>query len=280
MSIVYNYMLYFFIYSFLGWVCESIYCSCLQKKIINRGFLNGPVCPVYGVGALIIITGCWSYRDSMIAVFISGMVLTSLLEYITSDILEKLFHAKWWDYSNHKCNINGRVCLLNSTMFGFMSVFVIEFLHPFIISKLDMMNITVLYVFLILAIIAMIVDLIITAKALDSLTIKVDSLTALVDDMKKIHSKFKLYEDEEFLRRLKKSPEEVAQKLKIASSKYGDLDIQEKIDEIQLKFSALKQKAIIHRRLFNAFPNMRSAGTKKRDAHFQYIKKMLKEKNR
>ena len=55
MSIVYNYMLYFFIYSFLGWVCESIYCSCLQKKIINRGFLNGPVCPVYGVGALIII---------------------------------------------------------------------------------------------------------------------------------------------------------------------------------------------------------------------------------
>ena len=91
MSIVYNYMLYFFIYSFLGWVCESIYSSCLQKKIINRGFLNGPVCPVYGVGALIIIIGCWSYRDSMIGVFISGMILTSMLEYITATILEKLF---------------------------------------------------------------------------------------------------------------------------------------------------------------------------------------------
>ena len=139
MSIVYNYMLYFFIYSFLGWVCESIYCSCLQKKIINRGFLNGPVCPVYGVGALIIIIGCWSYRDSMIGVFISGMILTSMLEYITATILEKLFHAKWWDYSNHKCNINGKVCLLNSTMFGIMSVFVVEFLHPFIINNLEKM---------------------------------------------------------------------------------------------------------------------------------------------
>ena len=93
MSIVYNYMLYFFIYSFLGWVCESIYCSCLQKKVINRGFLNGPVCPVYGVGALIIITGLWSYRDSMIAVFVMGIILTSLLEYVTATILEKLFHA-------------------------------------------------------------------------------------------------------------------------------------------------------------------------------------------
>ena len=204
MSIVYNYMLYFFIYSFLGWVCESIYCSCLQKKIINRGFLNGPVCPVYGVGALIIIIGCWSYRDSMIGVFISGMILTSMLEYITATILEKLFHAKWWDYSNHKCNINGKVCLLNSTMFGIMSVFVVEFLHPFIINNLEKMNTTVLYVLLIFAIITMISDLIVTARALGTLTLKVDSLdNAIVDDMKKIHSKFKLYEDDEFLSKLK-----------------------------------------------------------------------------
>ena len=280
MSIVYNYMLYFFIYSFLGWVCESIYCSCLQKKVINRGFLNGPVCPVYGVGALIIIIGCWSYRDSMIGVFISGMILTSMLEYITATILEKLFHAKWWDYSNHKCNINGKVCLLNSTMFGIMSVFVVEFLHPFIINNLEKMNTTVLYVLLIFAIITMISDLIVTARALGTLTLKVDSLTMLVDDMKKIHSKFKLYEDDEFLSKLKKSPEEVAQKLKIASSKYGDLAIQDKIDDIQFKFSSLKQKAFIHRRLINAFPNMRSSGNKKRDAHFQYIKKMLREKNK
>ena len=278
MSIVYNYMLYFFIYSFLGWVCESIYCSCLQKKVINRGFLNGPVCPVYGVGALIIITGLWSYRDSMIAVFVMGVILTSLLEYVTATILEKLFHAKWWDYSKHKFNINGKVCLLNSTMFGFMSLFVIEVLHPFVIDVLSKMNSLVLFVFLILAMMSMIGDLVVTAKALNSLTVRVDSLTSIVDDMKKIHAKFKLYEDEEFLRKLKISPEEMAQKLKAVSEKYGDLRVQEKIDEIQEKFKHIKRKTFVHRRLLNAFPNMRSADSQRRDMHFQYIKKILKEK--
>ena len=278
MSIVYNYMLYFFIYSFLGWVCESIYCSCLQKKVINRGFLNGPVCPVYGVGALIIITGLWSYRDSMIAVFVMGVILTSLLEYVTATILEKLFHAKWWDYSKHKFNINGKVCLLNSTMFGFMSLFVIEVLHPFVIDILSKMNSLVLFVFLILAMMSMIGDLVVTAKALNALTERVDALASIVDDMKKIHAKFKLYEDEEFLRKLKISPEEVAQKLKAVSEKYGDLRVQEKIDEMQEKFKHIKRKTFVHRRLLNAFPNMRSAGSQRRDRHFQYIKKILKEK--
>lgn len=278
MSIVYNYMLYFFIYSFLGWVCESIYCSCLQKKVINRGFLNGPVCPVYGVGALIIITGLWPYRDSMIAVFVMGVILTSLLEYVTATILEKLFHAKWWDYSKHKFNINGKVCLLNSTMFGFMSLFVIEVLHPFVIDVLSKMNSLVLFVFLILAMMSMIGDLVVTAKALNSLTVRVDSLTSIVDDMKKIHAKFKLYEDEEFTRKLRISPEEVAQKLKSMSEKYGDLRVQEKIDEIQEKFKHIKRKTFVQRRLLNAFPNMRSAGSQRRDMHFQYIKKILKEK--
>ena len=271
-------MLYFFIYSFLGWVCESIYCSCLQKKVINRGFLNGPVCPVYGVGALIIITGLWPYRDSMIAVFVMGIILTSLLEYVTATILEKLFHAKWWDYSKHKFNINGKVCLLNSTMFGFMSLFVIEVLHPFVIDVLSKMNSLVLFVFLILAMMSMIGDLVVTAKALNSLTVRVDSLTSIVDDMKKIHAKFKLYEDEEFTRKLRISPEEVAQKLKSMSEKYGDLRVQEKIDEIQEKFKHIKRKTFVHRRLLNAFPNMRSAGSQRRDMHFQYIKKILKEK--
>ena len=278
MSIIYNYMLYFFIYSFLGWVCESIYCSCLQKKVINRGFLNGPVCPVYGVGALIIITGLWSYRDSMIAVFVMGIILTSLLEYVTATILEKLFHAKWWDYSKHKFNINGKVCLLNSTMFGFMSLFVIEILHPFVIDVLSKMNSLVLFVFLILAMMSMIGDLVVTAKALNSLTVRVDALASIVDDMKKIHAKFKLYEDEEFTRKLKISPEEMAQRLKAVSEKYGDLKVQTKIDEMQEKFKHIKRKTFVHRRLLNAFPNMRSAGYQRRDIHFQYIKKILKEK--
>ena len=125
---------------------------------------------------------------------------------------------------------------------------------------------------------SMIGDLVVTAKALNSLTVRVDALTAIVDDMKKIHAKFKLYEDEEFLRKLKISPEEMAQKLKAVSEKYGDSRVQEKIDEMQEKFKHIKRKTFVHRRILNAFPNMRSAGSQRRDMHFQYIKKILKEK--
>jgi len=284
-----DYILYFFIYSFLGWICESIYCSCLQKKIVNRGFLNGPICPVYGIGALIVITGLWSYRDNMVAVFVLGFILTSILEYATATVLEKLFHAKWWDYSNYKFNIHGKVCLLNSTMFGFLSLFVIEILHPSVIDLLSRINSTVLYVFLVLAVATTIADLATTVKALNTLTVKVDVLYNIVEDMKKIHAKLKLYEDEEFIRRLKQGPDEMIERMK--ALKINEVQLQsildemdmafdEKLDEMQLKFKSLKEKAYIHRRLLNAFPNMRSIKSKKRDVHFQYIKNLLKDKTK
>lgn len=284
-----DYILYFFIYSFLGWICESIYCSCLQKKLVNRGFLNGPICPVYGVGALIVITGLWSYRDNIVAVFVLGFILTSVLEYITATVLEKLFHAKWWDYSNYKFNIHGKVCLLNSTMFGFLSLFVIEVLHPTVIDVLSRINSTVLYVFLVLAVTITAADLITTVKALNTLTVKVDALANIIEDMKKIHAKLKLYEEEEFIRRLKQGPDEMIERMK--ALKINDVQLQaildemdmafdEKLDEMQLKFKALKEKAYIHRRLLNAFPNIKSTKSTKRDKHLQYMKKLLKEKTK
>ena len=284
-----DYLLYFFIYSFLGWVCESIYCSFLQKKIVNRGFLNGPICPVYGEGALIVILGLWSYRDNMIAVFVLGFILTSVLEYITATVLEKLFHAKWWDYSNYKFNIDGKVCLLNSTMFGFLSLFVIEILHPFVIDVLSRMNGVLLYVFLVLAMIAMIADLIVTTKALNTLTVKVDIFDNIIEDMRKIQSKLELYEEEEFIHKLKQAPEELIEKMRAIKINDIELDdifdeldmaFDEKIDEIQAKFKSLKERAYVHRRLINAFPNMKSVRSIKRDAHLQYIKELLKDKKK
>ncbi|AFA49575.1 putative ABC transporter permease [Acetobacterium woodii] len=123
---------YFFIYAVIGWMCEVVYCSIPEKKFINRGFLNGPYCPIYGVGALIIITFLIPYVSDPILVFFIGIILTSTLEYITSWGMEKLFHAKWWDYSDHKFNINGRVCLLNSLLFGILCVVLMYLVHPIV----------------------------------------------------------------------------------------------------------------------------------------------------
>lgn len=130
MSNFLNLFLYFFIYSFGGWLCECIYCSIPAKKFINRGFLYGPYCPIYGFGALIVTLTLDGYLNNPVLVFFLGMFLTSLLEYITSYLMEKIFQKKWWDYSHYKFNIHGRVCLLNSTLFGIMSLFVIYILHP------------------------------------------------------------------------------------------------------------------------------------------------------
>lgn len=124
--------IYFFLYAIIGWMCEVVYCSIPAKKFINRGFLNGPYCPIYGVGALIIIMFLMPYVSDPILVFFIGILLTSTLEYITSWGMEKLFHAKWWDYSDHQYNINGRVCLLNSFLFGLLCVILMYLVHPIV----------------------------------------------------------------------------------------------------------------------------------------------------
>lgn len=119
------------VYSLLGWCGEMIYCSIGQRKLCEkRGFLNGPICPIYGHGALIVLLCLDGGCKNPILTFLLGAILTSIVEYITSYVMEKLFHMRWWDYSRYKFHINGRVCLLNSTLFGLASVFLCHIANP------------------------------------------------------------------------------------------------------------------------------------------------------
>lgn len=127
-----EWFLWLITYSFIGWVYESIVCSLGERKLVNRGFLNGPLCPVYGFGALVCIICLYQRMDNIFLLFFSGVVLTCTVEYITSVLLEKLFHMKWWDYSHYRFNIGGRVCLLGAVVFGAMSVLLVKYIHPFV----------------------------------------------------------------------------------------------------------------------------------------------------
>ncbi len=130
--------LWFVIYSFLGWAYESVLCSVTSRSLVNRGFLNGPFCPVYGFGALVVVLAFWNEPDiSFWNLFFSGMVLTCSLEYFTSWAMEKLFHARWWDYSSHRFNLNGRICLAGGIVFGAFSVFLVKWLHPRVAAFVD-----------------------------------------------------------------------------------------------------------------------------------------------
>lgn len=116
---------YFLIYSFCGWIVEVIYCTVTGGKVVNRGFLNGPVCPVYGFGMLtmLFLIRCVGFSDISQAgfpvLFIGGMILASLVEFIAGWALMKLFHARWWDYSDRPFNIGGYICLQFSICWGF-----------------------------------------------------------------------------------------------------------------------------------------------------------------
>lgn len=143
--------IYFMIYSFIGYVVEVIFMSILNKKVVNRGFLCGPICPIYGAGAIGMILLLKKYTHDYAALFVFGALIASVLEYVVSYVLEKVFHNKWWDYSQNRFNINGRVCLLNAFLFGLCSVGLVKFIHP-IVSKLvlNIPNLWLIIIFIIL----------------------------------------------------------------------------------------------------------------------------------
>lgn len=119
------------LYSFLGWCGEMVYCSLGQRRLCEkRGFLNGPLCPIYGHGALLVLLVLRGGCASPIMTFLLGGVLTTTLEYVTSWAMEKLFHMRWWDYTGRFCNIKGRVCLLNAALFGLASAGLCHWLAP------------------------------------------------------------------------------------------------------------------------------------------------------
>lgn len=131
------YFLIFIIYSILGWLMETCLCSFKQKKIVNRGFLIGPYCPIYGWGALIIILTLTKYKNDPFIIFGMALLICSILEYFTSWLMEKFFNARWWDYSTQKFNLEGRICLKNSILFGLGGVLVLLVFQPIIENLLS-----------------------------------------------------------------------------------------------------------------------------------------------
>lgn len=159
-----KWFLWFIIYSFIGWFYESVLCSVSERKLINRGFLTGPICPVYGFGALVVIFALYDRLHNVLLLFLASSLLTCALEYVTAWLLEKLFHAKWWDYSSRRFNINGRVSLAGALVFGVLSVLLVMFIHPFVIAMTDKLSPDMLMTAAGLAFLALAADTVITVR--------------------------------------------------------------------------------------------------------------------
>ncbi len=137
MLIIKKYFALFIIYSFIGWLMEVTLTIIKDKKIINRGFLIGPYCPIYGTGCLLLITLLNKYKNDIVILFIMSIVICSILEYTTSYVMEKLFKARWWDYSRFKFNINGRICAETMIPFGLLGVLVVYYINPFLLKIIN-----------------------------------------------------------------------------------------------------------------------------------------------
>lgn len=136
----YTYFLLFIIYSFIGWLLELAFSYIQLKKVVNRGFLIGPYCPIYGAGCLLLIILLSDYADNILVLFALSIIVCSLLEYFTSLIMEKIFNLRWWDYSNMKFNINGRICLETMVPFGVIGVLVVKYFNPWLLSIINLVN--------------------------------------------------------------------------------------------------------------------------------------------
>ena len=160
-----NAFFYFIFYSMLGWVYETVLCSLEAGKAVNRGFLNGPYLPIYGIGAIsfIVLLG---RVNSPLFIFLFGAIVACTIEYVTSVALEKAFGARWWDYSKQKYNLSGRICLGAGTMFGLFAVVLVKFMHPMAYSVFSKLPPMLFDAVSIAAVILFTADLVITLKGM------------------------------------------------------------------------------------------------------------------
>lgn len=127
----------FMIYAFLGWCLEVVYVGLNSGHFVNRGFLNGPYCPIYGFGVLIVVTLLSPLQNNLLLLFLGSVLLTSALEFLTGFVLEKIFAQRWWDYSDVPFNLMGHICLKFSLFWGLGCMFVIKIIHPYIMFMIN-----------------------------------------------------------------------------------------------------------------------------------------------
>ena len=159
-----TYFMLFIIYAVAGWICEVTLQLIQKHKLAGRGFLIGPYCPIYGCGAILITLCLTPFNEHPIGLFILAMVLCGSLEYATSFIMEKAFNARWWDYSNMRFNINGRICLETLVPFGIAGLLIIYVFNPFLISMIGLMGENVLNITSIAILVIFVADVIVSSK--------------------------------------------------------------------------------------------------------------------
>ncbi len=279
----YDICTFFIVYSFIGWVIEVVFHVVVAGKIINRGFLNGPVCPVYGFGMIsVLVIYNLVGSDNTLVIFLEGVIFTTLIELVAGFILDKFFHARWWDYSSMPMNLNGYICVGFSIIWGLAVVFVIKIAHVFIYKVTSaLIPASIGWPILIVMYAVFITDTVVTALTLIGLNKKLEELDRISESLKNASDKLTERIGNTSLNTLQKAQSTAVQ------ASLAKAEAQDKIEEsrealelrrkdLQEKYDNLREAVIRHRhigvgRILNAFPDAR---------HRDYDKILTELKNR
>lgn len=265
----YYLILYFFVYGFFGWCTEVGYAAVKEKQFVNRGFLNGPICPIYGVGVGVVVQFLSPYKSNLILLYISSVILVTLLEGVTGFALDKIFHNKWWDYSRQPLNIGGYVCLTFSLIWGAACVIIVDFIHPLIHTMLTYIPFAAGIILIVILGISMFADLYVTASGILKMNKRLEKMEKIALELHELSQQ--LGEDiyKGVIATLEKQ-EESRQKLETATSEWREktAEVSEgaksRIGELKGRYQELAGKGThISKRLMKAFPKMESRKYKK-----------------
>ena len=260
MSIYYS-ILYFFVYGFLGWCTEVIFAAFKQHRFVNRGFLNGPICPIYGVGVKLVIACLEAFQSNLLLLYISSVILVTVLEGVTGWAMDKLFHNKWWDYSKLPFNIGGYVCLLFSLIWGVACVFIVYFVHPLIHQVLSLIPHTAGIALIAILGIALLSDMIVTTSAIVKFNQYLELLKHITDELHAISNQIgaELYQNVMHVLDMQESSRQKLDDVKLEVSE----EIRMQIVELKTRAQNLGEKVPKPaRRLLKAFPKLESRNYK------------------
>lgn len=272
---IYDFMLYFFVYGFAGWCTEVAYAAVKSHRFVNRGFLNGPICPIYGIGVGVVVQFLSPFKSSLILLYVASVIIVTALEWVTGFILEKVFHNKWWDYSGMPLNLNGYVCLLFSLIWGAACVVIVDFIHPLIEKVLHFLPQVAGIVILLVLGAALFADLYVTVSGILKLNKRLESMETIAQELHNISEQLgeNIYKG---MTETMEIQEEAKQKLDLAAQEQKakleefkeQREIIEKISEetkervrsLHNRYKELTSvsQSKVHRRLINAFPEMKS----------------------
>lgn len=279
---MYHIINWFYIYSFLGWLWESSYVSFKEKKLVNRGFVTGPVCTIYGFGAVIVYLILKPISGNIILLYLGGVIVPTILEYATAVLMETLFHTSWWDYSKNKYNFQGRICLGASLGWGTFSVILFYVFQPFVERIVALYSVATGELLVRIATLVYAVDFGMSYMNAMQIGEKLRNMDAVMDELYEYIQNSRLYESTEELKgrlahyRLNEYVPELKHRLEervnamvaFAGETPDELrsrqenrraELAERISAAQKRFERLKGMGnVFTRRTMNAYPNMKS----------------------